>query len=240
MLRIDVTKNYVGVNIGGDYDDLDKLYDSIHYLIQEDSNSIEEYTMQNHLYAFLYEVRHAYQGSRGVESLPNGLTDEAKKYYHIKKGNTDNIYYSFQYTIPDLLLDMVLVKYFISKVDKKENDIFNPYLNLVNLFYSLVLDAFLDILSLPKYNKLKKGILNSKISKKNFFPQWFQIITCNYLNSPKEKRLKNFMKTAEAIYNYNEFDDYYDMKLRIEKTCKEKNCTIDDFYYENYPSDLEW
>ena len=26
----------------------------------------------------------------------------------------------------------------------------------------------------------------------------------------------------------------------IEKLCKEKNCTLDDLHYEDYPEDIEW
>lgn len=62
MLKIEVTKNYTGFNITGDYNDLDLLYDSIYYLIKKEPENIKEYLMQNHIFCFLYDVRHAYQG----------------------------------------------------------------------------------------------------------------------------------------------------------------------------------
>ena len=71
MLKVKLTKNYAGVTISGDYNDLDHLYDSIYYLIHGEPISIGEYTMQNHLYGFLYDVRHAYQGDREVELIDN-------------------------------------------------------------------------------------------------------------------------------------------------------------------------
>lgn len=61
MLKVELTKNYAGVKISGDFNDLDYLYNSLLYFIKEEPSSIDEYLMQNHLYAFLYDVRHAYQ-----------------------------------------------------------------------------------------------------------------------------------------------------------------------------------
>ena len=57
MLKVELTKNYAGVTIYGDYNDLNFLYDAINYLIHKDPSSDGEYTMQNHLYGFLYDVR---------------------------------------------------------------------------------------------------------------------------------------------------------------------------------------
>ena len=43
MLKVKLTKNYAGVTISGDYNDLDHLYDSIYYLIHGEPISIGEY-----------------------------------------------------------------------------------------------------------------------------------------------------------------------------------------------------
>ena len=56
MLKVELTENYAGVTIYGDYNDLNFLYDSINYLIHGHPSSDGEYTMQNHLYGFLYDV----------------------------------------------------------------------------------------------------------------------------------------------------------------------------------------
>lgn len=36
MLKVELTENYAGVKISGDYNDLDNLYDSIYYFIKEE------------------------------------------------------------------------------------------------------------------------------------------------------------------------------------------------------------
>ena len=85
MLKVELTKNYAGVTISGDYNDLEHLYDSISYLIHGEPISIGEYTMQNHLYGFLYDVRHAYQGDREVELIDNSLDKYKREYFNLKE-----------------------------------------------------------------------------------------------------------------------------------------------------------
>lgn len=242
MLKVDLTENYAGITIYGDYNDLNLLYDSINFLIHGDSENIGRYTMQNHLYSFLYDVRHAYQGKRYIELIDNNLTDNTREWFDLKKDDvTDkNMYFCFNYVLPDLLLDMIIIKHFIANVDKKERDIFNHYINYVNFFYSIILDSIIKIITPIKFNKIKKSLLNSFVSDNIFYPQWFERISLDYVKSTKEKRKKNFMKMADLIINYHEYIDYAEMKLDMQNLCKEKNCTLDDLHYDDYPKEINW
>ena len=242
MLKVELTENYAGVTIYGDYNDLDFLYDSINYLINGDSSSGGEYTMQNHLYAFLYDVRHAYQGDREAILVDNYMQDYKRKWLEIRKKDVTehNVYYCFNYLLPDIFLDMVLIKHFIRNVDKKFNDAYNPYINMVNYFYSLVLHSLENMLTETKFNKIKKGLLESVVTDSMFIPQWFEIISIDYSKMTKKQREKEFMHIMDTIYNYSDNEDYLKMKIDIEKLCKEKNCLLDDLHYEDYPEEIEW
>lgn len=242
MLKVELTENYAGITIFGDYDDLDFLYDSINYLIHGDAINIQEFTMQNHLYGFLYDLRHAYQGQRGLVLIDNNLNDYTREWLDFKKKDvTDkNAYFCFNYLLPDLILDMVLIKYFIQKIDKKINNIYNPYINMVNYFYSIVLHSLEDLLTEIRFNKVKKGLLEAFITDKTFIPQWSETISLDYANMTKKQREKEFMHIVDAIYNYGYYEDFYEMKLEIEKLCKERNCTLDDLHYDGYPEEIEW
>ena len=235
-------KNQEKVTIYGDYNDLDFLYESIYYLIDGDPSSDEEYTMQNHLYGFLYDVRHAYQGDREAVLVDNYLQDFKRKWLEIRKKDVTehNVYFCFNYLLPDIFLDMVLIKYFIRKVDKKVNDVYNPYINMVNYFYSLVLHSIENILTEIKFNKIKKGLLESVVTDSIFIPQWFENISIDYSKMTKKQREKEFMHIMDAIYSYGDYEDYLKMKIDVEKLCKEKNCSLDDLHYEDYPEEIEW
>lgn len=242
MIKVELTKNYTGINISGDYEDLDFLYDSIHYLIKEEPKSLIEESMQNHIFGFLYEVRHCYQGDRDFKFVDNELRDEVRKYQKIPKKeiSKNNLYYSFNYILTDLFTDMVLIKYFIMNIPKIEKNDYNPYLNNVKLFYSQILNLMQEILTLTKMKKLEKGLINTIISDKIFFPQWFDVITSDYLNQNKEKRVKELSKTLDAIYNYSDYIDYSKMKMEVEKYCNENNCLITNVSMCEYPDEIEW
>lgn len=239
MIKVKLTENYTGVEIIGDYEDLDELYDAIYYIIKGDPKNEMEESMANHFYGFLYDVRHAYQGDRGVELIENGLAPK-RKYDGVKKNITDNVYFKFNYVLPELILHMVLLNYFIPRIDKRELDRFNPYINLVNLFYSKVLHSLSEILTPIRFNKLKNKIMDSVISDTIYYPQWFQNITNDYLKYSKEQRIKEFKKTMDAIHSYYEFIDFTDMKTDILEYCKENDCKISDVYYEGNPDEVEW
>ncbi len=242
MLKVQLTPNYAGVTISGDYDDLNYLYDSINYLIIGDANSIEEDIMKNHLYGFLYDVRHAYQGQRDIELNDNSLDDYMMKEYGLKHKDitNKNLYFKFNYLLPDLILDMILIKHFINKVNKKYRDEYNYYINMVNYFYSIVLQTLQGFLTEIQFNKVKRGLKDSYIVESTFIPQWFEIISIDYANMTKKSRKKEFMHIVHAIYDYYLYKSYFELKEDIENECKKSNSTIDFLHYEGYPEIIEW
>ena len=242
MIKINLTDNYAGFQINGDYDDLDFLYDSIYYLIKEEPSSDEEYIMQNHLFAFLYDVRHTYQGDRNIELINNGIRPEIREWKNIKKKDVadNNLYYSFNYLLPDLLEDIILVKYFINKINKKDRDIYNPYINYVNMFYSIAVHKIAPMVTEIQFRKIKKGLISSTILDSIFCHLWFEQISIDYTSMNKEKRKKEIMHILDAIYNYGNYEDFYSLKLKIENMCKEKNYSLDDLHYQEYPNEMEW
>lgn len=74
MIKVKLTPNYTGFNIEGTFDDFYELYDSISYFlgIEERKDFFEE-DMRLHLLGFLYDLRYAYQGSRKIKAVDNGL-----------------------------------------------------------------------------------------------------------------------------------------------------------------------
>ena len=120
------------------------------------------------------------------------------------------------------------------------SNMYNPYINMVNYFYSLVLHSIENILTEIKFNKIKKGLLESVVTDSIFIPQWFEIISIDYSKMTKKQREKEFMHIMDAIYSYGDYEDYLKMKIDIEKLCKEKNCSLDDLHYEDYPEEIEW
>ncbi len=116
MLKVELTENYTGVKISGDYND---LYDSIYYFIKK--NQIIWQNIQCKIYGLLYDVRHVYQGDREAILVDNYLQDNKRQWFGIKKKDVTeyNMYFCFNYLLPDIFLDMILIKNFMRNIDKK-------------------------------------------------------------------------------------------------------------------------
>lgn len=117
MLKIRTTPNLYGVTLMGDYDDLDKLYDSLSTYLAFYNDNVEY--MPYHEYEYLlsldYDIRHCYMGDRGYESVDNradrfdewskggyGYSEEdekeLKKLYNLYKNG--NLYYTVEILYP--------------------------------------------------------------------------------------------------------------------------------------------
>lgn len=95
---------------------------------------------------FLYEVNNCYQSDKNVAIVDNKLSNYDKKFGENRKYKA-NSNYSFNYFIIDVVLDMIIIKYFIRNKERKEKDVYNYYINFLNYFYSLVMDSFEEVLS---------------------------------------------------------------------------------------------
>ena len=90
MLEVEMTPNLLGFKISGDYDALNELYDAIWELTIADDDfpddermrgSENEQIMSTRLLALCYDIRHAYQGSRGIELVGSGMHDWDADYH---------------------------------------------------------------------------------------------------------------------------------------------------------------
>ena len=89
MLRIETTKNLYGVNIIGDYEDLDKLYDSVSRYMSfyyDNMKQFYSYDEYEYMLSLNYDIRHAYQGDREYLIVENNA--------FALKNNLENLEYA--------------------------------------------------------------------------------------------------------------------------------------------------
>ena len=74
MLKLRPTKNLLGITILGDHEDLNALRDAISdftNLYMSNQESPDAYNCYECVLGLCYDLRHAFQGDRGYESIPN-------------------------------------------------------------------------------------------------------------------------------------------------------------------------
>ena len=157
MLKVRTTPNLYGVTLMGDYDDLDKLYDSINnYLAFYQDNSVWfQYHEYEYMLALNYDIRHCYQGDRGYEAVDNcadrfedlgspdfGLPVEIRKEYRklFKDLKNGNLYYAF-YTSSKPVYSVELRGLEAGKTYRVDDYYNHRNLGLVTASQSTVLDV---------------------------------------------------------------------------------------------------
>ena len=240
MIKVKLTPNYTGFNIEGTFDDFYELYDNISYFLGiEECENIFEEDMRLHILGFLYDLRHAYQGSRNIKAVENGLSDEQKEYYGIAKSTKKDILYDFDCVVPELLIDILLFKHFAKSKNKKLSEYDTNY-NSVMTFYSKVIDALQEILTENQVKRAKKRISETSISERYWVKQWFMIVIIDYLKMTKKKRQKEMMHMIESLCDSYLYDEYHEIKNEVEQYAKEKNIIETEIEYGEYPNEIEW
>lgn len=240
MIKVKLTSNYTGFDIEGTFNDFYELYNNISYFIGvEECEDIFEEDMRLHILGFLYDLRHAYQGSRNIKAVDNGLSDEQKKYYGISKSIKKDILYDFDYVVPELLTDILLFKHF-AKIKTKKMSEYDQNYNNVMTFYSKVIDALQEILTENQVKKVRKILSGAVISEKYWLKQWFMMVSIDYLKMTKKKRQKEMMNVIELICDSYLYDEYYKVKKEVEEYAKENNIQKTEIAYGEYPEKIEW
>lgn len=81
MIRIQDTKNMIGITIHGDYEDLKTLHHALSdylrfYFDHQDGKSA--YSCYENILGLCYDIRHAYQGDRNIETVENNHENIAR------------------------------------------------------------------------------------------------------------------------------------------------------------------
>ena len=239
MIDVKLTENYTGFIISGSYDDFSELYDSINSFIEFEYKDYIERDMSYHILGFLYELRHAYQGSRGIYAVDNELSDEHKSFYGIPKTVKKDIRYYFYYVVTDIIIDLVLFKFFVEKDRKGILELDSKY-NTVMMFYSKAIEALNEMTTENQLKKIKKILFVTGMDKRLWLKQWMDIVTVYYIKTTKKQRKSKIMKIIQDICVGYLNEEYVDLKKQIENIAKENNVSEADIQVVEYPDNIKW
>ncbi len=248
MLDIKVTENYGGVEIKGDYNDLEKLYDSIVKILGDTQEypTLEKFRIQ--ILGFCYDLRHAKQGDRDLELIPNNMDNEIMKFHSII-APVSNLYYKFNCIITQIIFTVYFLNIFIDNYKFKKykrsyqnKAVYNEDINIVQEFQSKAIKSILEIL--PEKNKktFLELFYDRGLESNILIHQYFELIDCRYLAKNKNDRLKSLSNTAKRIIKYAEYQEYIDLEEELVDYANEHQCDLDDIMLGGieYPEDINW
>lgn len=114
MIQVKNTPNLAGISIHGDFTDLKQLHTSLHRYLSfyQQNNQAFDYADYEYMLGLCYDIRHAFQGDRNIESVENNsssIAALASCIYQVdedlinkerKKYSAENLYFSVEVLYP--------------------------------------------------------------------------------------------------------------------------------------------
>ncbi len=228
MIQVKMTKNFAGFEIIGSYEDFNELYDNIMLAIGPECEHENIEDARLHVLAFLYDLRHAYKGHRNIIVADTSLDKETKKVRKIKEKVDYEVLYGFYYLVPDALMDILIIKYFLSINREGIIDEFDQCRNTIRLFQSKLVNALNAMLTKEQMIKVEQELYDSMLLIEDFILQWIDLLNKEYIYATKIKRKNMFMDILDKVCNYFNYPEFASFKLEIESLAREHNIPVNE------------
>ncbi|MEP0007083.1 MAG: hypothetical protein ABJ387_13715 [Balneola sp.] len=214
MITIKPTEKGAGIELYGDYNDLKSLYDTILYLV--DDNYIHT-QIGDFIFGFSYEIRHAYQRDRLIET------------FGFDKYDTVN-YTGTKILWPHLLIYLALLRYSagMKSTDKEVQS------NLYRIEHE-VENCISQSFGQHSHDLINLYPTMDMINTKNYLVQFIDYQSERFVSDfkTKTKRINNLKSILLDISPLS--DGYVEFEKHLNKIAKEKNCSpheLQDPFYK--------
>lgn len=239
MLAIRPTEHYTGVNISGDYWDLENLVEAIAKLIGEEEKYLDYQGSWDRLEQFCLTIRNAMKMKHGVEYVPNGVNNHLLKEKNMIAPET-NVYFTFDILLPELLFCTLALNDFIH-LYQSEIDASNWSLPIaaVRQFQSLVADFLKDEVEETFYMQFMTMIQSTSPIYFRYASQYVDVLNLEYIHLDKETRkaaISTF--TARLLQEDASYSNFKKQLLTVTSTSQHAIHEIP--LAIEYPKNIEW
>ena len=244
-----------GITIRGDYNDFSELVDSIYRIVGLDDNPKDMYYgVKNRLLGICYEIRHAYQGDRGITLVENSMNEDIMKWHKLITAKT-NVYFSVEVLFPEAIFVAASVpqiyifseQYYGSRAKTNEMEISSvPYAELLKD------KANLDVLCAGIWRALGEVVGNEELEKiihsyhladesyMHYATEYIDKCNIELIKTSNEKRKDKLRNIAKRIVKKPKA--YYSLENELNYWAKEYNTNIYELHNPNleYPEEIDW
>lgn len=252
MLRAKSTFNHTGVNLEGDFLDLETLYHTLFDLVGNEDKYPTHSGVRLRIVSFCYSIRHTLMGERGINLMTNGMSTEKMKSQAII-APVKNVYYSFNAVWPEILFNIMVLNDYILMEAKRlaqgsnsDETMLAPKvawdksIALVRCFQAVVMAALQEILPPSSYTRLINTMSRGYIWFDHYATQYLDMIDTQYMEMDKEKRLKSLPALIKQLVERP--PEYYEVERAVGQYAREHNVAIEDVHLaeEDWPEKFEW
>jgi hypothetical protein len=248
MINVKSTKQITGVEISGDYEDLNALYSALTNVIGEEGCYEDYYSCSMHVLGLCYDIRHAYQGDR------NEFNSE-----------DDSKYYSFNVLWPEIMFVVAILGDYLNFSESRKCYLDDPEVQffgentrellkeklpddiaLIRYFQNLVWNALAKTIGEKRFKKLRNSIdfyiLNIVGIQRigGYYTQMIDILNVKYIGWKPQYRESHLAGMIEKIVKPNY--DYNDLKKAVDEYALEVGVPYYKVMLEGmeYPEEIEW
>ena len=198
MLTITNTPNTAGVKISGDYFDLDRLNQAIYHVIGDEEKYYDYAGARMRILSISYEIRHAAQGDRNIESVFNGLHEHIKKQHEFIAPDK-NIYFSVEVLWPEILFAALALKDFVRMHRKElENPEWDLHIHTISDFQALILDCLHGQIKEEEFQAIMQAFSNAA-PLEEYAVQYIDFLNLKYIDLTKPQREKILPTIAAKV-----------------------------------------
>lgn len=258
MLTVEMTEHLLGIRICGDYDALDKLYDAVFELAdtESDPNLTEvEYNMRTRMLALCYDLRHAYQGDRGIEMIDNGMDEMRAEWSGVEVSSYKNLVYSVEVLFPEAMYEVIGLNWLIDRRQAKllgkasvtSVDLWDPKVMLdpacarVRLYQALVMEAVRARTSPNTFSRIRKQVIEHYASVARMYTQWMDVLNSDWMDMTMKRREKGLSTMVRDIASYLRHQQYFEIKEDVDRFVEEHGAPLGNVSLNlEYPEEFDW
>ncbi len=256
-----MTPNLLGIEICGDYDELNRLYDAIwavvgHEYEQEPGITEQGVIMRTRMLALCYDLRKAYEAGRNVRYVDNGMDRDTAQYLGLGLPPLQNLQYSVEVLYPEAIYEVMvlgdLVPRYQAKLIKKKSFsyfdagdprvVFDPVCAEVCRYQALVLEAVRERTSSNTFSRIRKKVAEGQSMVSGLYPQWVDVVNIDWCYMTPKKRQSGLSTVARDLADYFHNPEYLGLQQEIDAYVRETGATRDNVSLSglDYPEDYEW
>ena len=258
MLSVEMTEHLLGIRIYGDYDALDELYDAVFELAdagEAADMSEAEAGMRTRVLALCYDLRHAYQGDRGIKMVSNGMDADHETWAGVKVPAFENVIYYVEVLYPEAMYEMLCLNWLIERWQAKllgkghmvasdvsdQRILFDAPCARVRFYQSLVMEAVRAKTSPNTFSRIHKQVAGRYFGIAEMYPQWVDIINGDWMAMTVKRREKGLSTVVRDLANYWLHEQYHEVKADIDQFIQETGALLNNVSVNiDYPDEYEW
>lgn len=263
MITAELTPHHVGIRIAGTHDDLERLYDAIWNVTlttdstdrSRDQGTPQEANASTRLLALCYDIRHAAMGTRNVDFADNGL-DEYAMSASAKVGPRQNVIFSFEVFVPEMLYDLMVMGYlsqmrrcrlagrkrWTRTLPDSPKVHFDVDALLVDALCATVMSAFERELSSGNFSRVRKQVFEGSQRICDMYTHWVDDLCDRWFHSLHDDR--DIADIATDLARYWEVPWYEDLVDSVLGVARQEGVDPEDVRDQSIdwpdPEDVDW